>query len=384
MNGREIIRRCRLLAQHTEEPGCITRTFLSFPMREVQRLVRGWMEDAGMDTRIDAVGNVRGVRGDGPRLMIASHLDTVPNAGAFDGILGVLIAIALAEQKPQCAVEVAAFSEEEGVRFGIPFIGSRALVGSPVMDEEVLAAIREFGLDPAQIPESVLDPEVKAFLEFHIEQGPVLESLGLPVGVVEGIVGLSRWDIRFEGQANHAGTTPMEGRRDALACAAEWIGLVEHVAETTPGLVATVGKIDVRPGAGNVIPGSALVSLDVRHAMDEVRERASNVLLAGAEHIAQRRSLTVATELKLDEPAVALRFEMVEQAVKAAGYAVHRMVSGAGHDAMILAQKIPAAMVFLRSPGGISHHPDESVLEEDVDAALAVGAELLRAWQADN
>jgi allantoate deiminase len=346
-------------------------------MREVHRLVRGWMEAAGMTTRVDAAGNLRGVYGEGPRIMIGSHLDTVPRAGAFDGILGVMIAIALVERRPPCAVEVAAFSEEEGVRFGVPFIGSRALVGTPVIDEPVLAAIRDYGLDPAAIPEAILDPEVKAYLEFHIEQGPVLDGLGLPLGVVEAIAGLSRWDVRFEGKANHAGTTPMTARHDALASAAEWIGLVEHFAQTTPDLVATVGKLAVEPGASNVIPGVAIASLDVRHALDEMRENAVNVLLDGAEHFACRRGVSVTGESRLDQPAVALHFEWVEQAVKSAGFPVHRMVSGAGHDAMIMAAKVPSAMLFLRSPGGISHHPDESVLEEDVDAALAVGTEFL-------
>ncbi|HUB83340.1 MAG TPA: Zn-dependent hydrolase [Bryobacteraceae bacterium] len=381
MDGHEIIRRCRLLAQQTEEPGYITRTYLSPPMHEVHRLVGSWMEAAGMTTRVDAAGNLRGVYGDGPRLMLASHLDTVPHAGAFDGILGVMIAIALVEQRPPCAVEVAAFAEEEGVRFGVPLIGSRALVGDPVMDEGVLAAIRDFGLDPARIPEAVLDPEVKAYLEFHIEQGPELESLGAPLGVVEAIVGISRWDVRFEGKANHAGTTPMDMRQDALACAAEWIGLVEHVAQNTPGLAATVGKIEAQPGAGNVIPGLVTASVDVRHGLDEVRERALNILLDGGEHIARRRGIVFEAESRTDQAAVALDFEMIEDAVRCAGFPVHRMVSGAGHDAMVLARKVPAAMLFLRSPGGISHHPDESVLTEDVDAALAVGAEALRAWK---
>jgi len=380
MDGQEIIRRCTLLAQHTEEPGHITRTFLSPPMHEVHRMVRAWMEAAGLATLVDAAGNLRGVYGEGPRLMIASHLDTVPHAGPFDGILGVMIAIALVEQQPPCAVEIAAFSEEEGVRFGVPFLGSRALVGSPVMDERVLAAIREFGLDPEHIPKAVLDPEVKGYLEFHIEQGPVLESLGLPLGVVEAIAGQSRWDVRFEGQASHAGTTPMNRRRDALAAAAEWIGLVEHVAETTPGLVATVGRIEAIPGAGNVIAGQARASLDVRHAMDEVRQRGLNLLLDGAEHIAQRRGLKVEGESRLEQPATALYYEMLEESVESAGFPVYRMVSGAGHDAQILARKVPASMLFLRSPGGISHHPEESVMAGDVDAALAVGAELLRTW----
>jgi allantoate deiminase len=380
LNGKELIHRCRMLAAQTEEPGFTTRTYLSPPMREVHRLVRGWMDAAGMTTRIDAVGNLRGVYGDGPRIMIGSHLDTVPRAGAFDGILGVMIAIALVERRPPCAVEVAAFSEEEGVRFGVPFIGSRALVGTPVMDEPVLSAIRDYGLDPAHIPDAILDPEVKAYLEFHIEQGPVLDTLDRPLGVVEAIAGLSRWDVRFEGKANHAGTTPMTARHDALASAAEWIGLVEHFAQSTPDLVATVGKIEVEPGAGNVIPGVAIASLDVRHVFDEVRERAVNVLLDGAEHFACRRGVSVSAESRLDQPAVALHFERLEQAVESAGFPVHLMMSGAGHDAMIMAAKVPSAMLFLRSPGGISHHPDESVLESDVDAVLEVGAEFLRTW----
>jgi allantoate deiminase len=381
MDGQEIIRRCRLLAEFTEEPGHITRTFLSPPMREVHHLVRGWMEEAGMATRVDAVGNVRGVYGDAPRLMIASHLDTVPHAGAFDGVLGVLMAIALVAERPPCAVEAVGFSEEEGVRFGVPFLGSRALVGTPVMDDGVLDAIREFGLDPAELPAAAIDESVAGYLEFHIEQGPVLETLGLPLGTVETIAGQSRWEVRFAGKANHAGTTPMNLRRDALACAAEWIGLVEHVAQTTEGLVATVGTIQAQPGAENVIAGAVRASLDVRHALDEVRERALDVLLSGAEHIARERGLTVDGDSLLEQPAVALHFEHVENAVESAGYPVHRMISGAGHDAMILARKVPASMLFLRSPGGISHHPDESVLPGDVDAALAAGSQFLRAWR---
>jgi allantoate deiminase len=339
------------------------------------------MEDVGMETRVDAVGNLRGVYGEGPRLMIGSHLDTAPCGGPFDGVLGVMIAIALVERRPLCGVEVAAFSEGEGVRFGVPFIGSRALVGSPVMDDAVLTAIREFGLDPAEIPAAAIGGEVAGYLEFHSEQGPVLDSLGLPLGVVEAIAGQSRWQLRFAGQANHAGTTPMNLRRDALAGAAEWIGLVEHVARTTSGLVATVGTIEARPGADNVIPGMVRAGLDVRHALDEVRERALNVLLDGAERIAAPRGLTVEGEPRLEQHTVPLDFEPVEKAVQSAGYAVHRMISGAGHDAMILARKVPASMLFVRSPGGIGHHPEESVLAEDVDAALAAGDRFLQIWR---
>jgi len=382
MDAREVIRRCRELAGCTEEPGHITRTYLSAAMREAHRLVRGWMESAGLRVRVDAVGNMRGVRGEGPRVMIGSHLDSVRHAGAFDGVLGVMIGIALADRGPRCGIEVAAFAEEEGVRFGTPFIGSRAVAGAPLTEPAILDAIREFGLDPAGIPEAALSGEVERYLEFHIEQGPVLESLGLPLGVVESIAGQSRLEVRFAGQANHAGTTPMNLRRDALAGAAEWIGMVEREAGATLGLVATVGKLDAEPGAANVIAGCVRASLDVRHADDAARERAVRCILSGAGKIAARRGLTVEWDERLEQPAVAMDYEPMERAVRAAGYPVHRMASGAGHDAMILARRVPASMLFLRSPGGISHHPDETVQAEDVEAALAVGMRFLEDWRA--
>ncbi len=360
MDAQRVVRRCRELAECTDEPGHITRTFLSPAMRAAYAKVSAWMEEAGLRVTTDAAGNLRGVRGTGPRLMIGSHLDTVPHAGAFDGILGVMMGIELAAESP-VPLEVVGFSEEESA-----FIGSRALVGDPVMTPEVLAAIRQFGLDPAEIPNAVIAPEVRSYLEFHIEQGPVLASLGLPLAVVEAIVGQSRYEVRFTGKANHAGTTPMHLRQDALAGGAEWIGVVERVG-------GTVGWIAVEPGATNVIAGMARASLDVRHARDEERRRMEDCILNGAREIAARRGLSVDWEQKLDQPAVALR---------TAGFPpLHRMVSGAGHDAMILARKVPASMVFLRSPGGVSHHPDETVLEEDVAAALKVGEEYLKTWR---
>jgi allantoate deiminase len=373
MDAQQVIDRCRELADCTDEPEHITRLFLTPAMRAAHAKVTAWMEQAGLQVTTDAVGNLRGVRGSGPRLMIGSHLDTVPRAGAFDGILGVMMGIELATASP-VPIEVVGFSEEEGVRFATPFIGSRALVGDPVMNPDVIAAIREFGLDPAWIPRAVLAPEVRSYLEFHIEQGPVLESLDLPVSVVEAIVGQSRYEVRFLGKANHAGTTPMHLRHDALAGAAEWIGLVEREG-------ATVGCIAAEPGATNVIAGEARASLDVRHADDTERRRMSDCILEGAREIAARRGLMLEWQQKLDQPAVALQIEALERAVAAAGFPVHRMVSGAGHDAMILACRVPAVMLFLRSPGGISHHPDETVLEEDVAAALKVGLEYLKAWR---
>ena len=397
--SQQIVERCLALSRLSEEPHRTTRTFLSAPMRDVHRMLREWMTETGMQVELDAAGNLRGrytgCQPGAPVLLIGSHIDTVPGAGAFDGVLGVVIGIALVAaldgRRLRFGIEVVAFSEEEGVRFGVPFLGSRALVGSldaALLDRRdkdgktVAQAIRDFGLDPSWIPLAAMRGDVLGYLEFHIEQGPVLDSLDLPLGVVEAIAGQSRLEVRFSGRANHAGTTPMRLRQDALTGAAEWIGLVEREALATPGLVATVGEIEARPGAGNVIAGEVRASLDVRHSDDEVRLRSTGNLVNAAREVAARRALTVNCETRLDQPAVACDRGMVsllESAVERAGYPVHRIVSGAGHDAMILAEKTPVAMLFLRSPGGISHHPDESVLAKDVDAALLTGLRFLEA-----
>jgi allantoate deiminase len=388
---------CLELARFTEQPGSITRTFLSPPMHDVHRTLGAWMERIGMRASVDAIGNLYGLypgREDGaPRLLIGSHVDTVPDAGAYDGVLGVVLGLALVEKlrgrRLRFGVEVIAFSEEEGVRFGVPFLGSLALIGAldaaalekrDTADITVGQAIRDFGLDPACVAGAALKGETLGYLEFHIEQGPVLESLDLPLGVVEAIAGQSRLEFRFHGKANHAGTTPMGLRRDALAGAAEWVSAVERVALETPGLVATVGRLEARPGAGNVIAGEVKASLDVRHADDEVRRNAVEESARQAENIAQRRALTVDREARLDQPAVPCDRALttsLERAVVRAGHTAHRMVSGAGHDAMIVARKAPVAMLFLRSPGGISHHPDESVRPEDIAAALEAGLAFL-------
>jgi len=391
--GHEVVGRCRQLGAYTEEPGFITRRFLSNPMHRVHADLRAWMEQACMNVRVDAAGNLRGyygaARADAPKLIVGSHLDTVPHAGAFDGILGVVLGVALVKalsgRRLRFAIEVVGFSEEEGVRFGFPFIGSRALAGS--LDDALLTkrdadgvsvtdAIRAFGLDPAGIGEARVRGATLGYLEFHIEQGPVLESLQLSLGIVTSVAGQSRLEVMFEGKANHAGTTPMHLRRDALAGAAEWIGAVEREAAATPSLVATVGKIEAEPGAANVIAGSVRMSLDVRHTKDEVRAGAVKRLLDAAQQIAMQRGLVASSEPRLDQAAVAMDAQLVEMlgcAVREGGYPEHRMHSGAGHDAMVMAERMPAAMLFLRSPGGISHHPDEAVLEADVAAALAAG-----------
>jgi len=331
------------------------------------------------------------------RLLLGSHLDTVPNAGAYDGVLGVVLPIALLGalngRKLPFAIEVVGFSEEEGVRFSTPFIGSRALVGS--LDEDLLRrqdaqgisisrAIEDFGLNPAELAQAAMQGQDKdtvlGYVEFHIEQGPVLENIGRPLGVVEAITGQSRMEFTFLGHANHAGTTPMNLRRDALAAAAEWIVAVERHAQNTSGLVATVGAIQAKPGATNVIAGETRLSLDVRHQRDETRNAGVDYLVQLAEDVATRRGLRVRRNVLMDQRAVPMDPFLVsqaEEAVSKAGCEPYRMVSGAGHDAMILAEKVSAAMIFLRTPGGISHDPAESVDVDDVAKAIDCGLHLL-------
>jgi allantoate deiminase len=286
-------------------------------------------------------------------------------------------------------IEVAGFSEEEGVRFGTPFIGSRALVGR--LDEELLnrrdskgvsvrEAIEQFGLNPTEISHAAVHRDTLAYLEFHIEQGPVLESLHKPLGIVDAIAGQTRMELTFLGRANHAGTTPMHLRQDALAAAAEWILGVERTAQGVPELVATVGQMEAKPGAANVIAGAARVTLDVRHKSDEIRAASAAALVRQAEEIAKARGLSLRHAVLLNQKAVAMDpylTNQIEAAIRQTGCEPHRMTSGAGHDAMILAEKVPAAMVFLRTPGGISHDPAESVAPGDVAKAIACGYHLL-------
>ena len=379
-------------------------------MHRVHALLGGWMRAAGMKVRVDAAGNLRGVlpaAGPGaPRLLIGSHLDTVANAGAFDGVLGVVLGVALVEEVGAAwpgdadlpfAIEVIGFSEEEGMRFAKPFLGSLALVGG--LDAATLArtdrggvsveeAIRQFGLDPAELPAAVVDDSAFGYLEFHIEQGPVLESEGLALGVVDAIAGQTRMTLAFRGQANHAGTTPMGPlRRDALAAAAEWLVEVERYANECAGLVATVGKVEIRAGAGNVIAGEVEATLDVRHARDEVRKAAVRHYLDYAKIAGAARGVAVVHTASLDQAAVPMDSTLTAllgaAGARSTGREPRLMTSGAGHDAMIVARRVPAAMLFLRSPGGLSHHPDEAVLPGDVEAALATGLEFLRSLRDD-
>lgn len=395
--AREVIARCQMLARFSEDAGSTRRTFLSAPMHDCHREISSWMDDLGMTVSVDAVGNLRGFYPGAslgsPRILMGSHLDTVPNAGAYDGILGVVLAVGLVESldglKLPFGIEVVGFSEEEGVRFGVPFSGSRALVGR--VDEELLGrkdeqgisvrkAIQDFGLNPNEISKAALTDDVLGYIEFHIEQGPVLENLGRPLGVVEAIVGQNRLEFTFSGQANHAGTTPMNLRHDALSAGAEWILAVENLAQRAPGIVATVGFVEVKPGATNVIAGEMRATLDIRHPSDRARTEALDELIRQAESIAARRGVGVKWRMLLAQHAVPMDpflAKQIEHAIQKAGCEPHRMASGAGHDAMILAEKVPAGMIFLRTPGGISHDPAESVRLDDVAKALDCGQHLL-------
>jgi allantoate deiminase len=398
-----VIADCRRIALMTEQPGRTTRRFLTEPTHAVHALLRDRMEALGMKVTVDAVGNLRGLsrpRGAAAnRLILGSHIDTVPDAGAFDGVLGVMLAIewvGLArELRLPLAIEVIAFSEEEGMRYGVPFLGSRAVTGTfdPAMlklqDANGITmdrALRTFGLNPAKIGDAAIGDDVIGFVELHIEQGPILESEEIPLAVVEEITGQTRLNLRFTGQANHAGTTPMHLRRDALAAVAEWIAKVEKqirkaASTTDPGIVATVGRIVVEPNAGNVIAGSAEVSFEIRYGSSAPKHRWTKKLIADAEAIARERGLGFAWTKNLDQNTVRMDrglSKLLKSAVKDCGYPVRTIPSGAGHDAMVMAARVPTAMLFLRSPGGISHHPTETVLESDVEASLNVGREFLQ------
>ncbi|HEY1277382.1 MAG TPA: allantoate amidohydrolase [Thermoleophilaceae bacterium] len=379
-----VMERCDLLARCSEEPGRLTRRFATPALSEARDLVEGWMRDAGMATRRDPLGNLIGrLEGGGGRaLALGSHIDTVPDAGRYDGPLGVLVGIACAERLRDArlpfALEVVAFADEEGARFRTAFLGSAVTAGrfgpewlSRADDDGVTLAdaIRAWGGDPDALAAGRRD-DLLGYLEVHIEQGPVLDRLGIPLAIVTGIAGRTLASVVFEGSAGHAGTTPMDGRRDALAAAAEWIVDVEADARRRDGLVATVGELDTRPGAANVIAGRAVASLDVRHADDGAREAAVAALRERAAAAGAARGVEVTWEERQATSAVPCSPELTERLAAAAGADAPRLASGAGHDAAMIAAVAPVAMLFVRCRAGVSHHPDESVRTEDVAAAI--------------
>jgi allantoate deiminase len=393
------------LARLSDGPG-LTRLYLSPAHKATAEAVLGLMREAGLQARMDAVGNVvgrlEGERPGLPALFLGSHLDSVVDAGRFDGPLGVVAGLVAAEEirrrgvKLPFALEVLAFGDEENVRFPTSLSTSAALAGRyrpEWLDGRDAAgvrlgdALREFGGDEAGIAALARRPEdVVGYLEVHIEQGPVLEQENLPVGIVSAINGITRARARVTGEAGHAGTVPMALRRDALAAAAEMIAAVERLGSARPGTVATVGSAEVKPGAINVIAGEVAFTVDARAPEDGVRHRLVADIVAACEGIARRRGVGFAFEPFMDSPATPMSPALIgplERGVRSLGIAPRRLPSGAGHDAVAMAAVGPAAMLFVRCKGGISHNPAESITAEDAGVAVTVLIETVLALAGD-
>ena len=404
IDARRIYDRCQALACHSEQPDGLTRVFLSPEQRAVDGLVLDWMREAGMEARLDAIGNCVGryeatERGR-PCLMLGSHLDTVRDAGKYDGMLGVVTAIECVAElhatgtRLPFAIEVVGFADEEGVRFGATLLGSRAVAGTfdPAALDAVDAdgvsmrdAMAAFGLAAARIGDAAhRRQDVLAYAELHIEQGPVLESLDLPVGVVTAINGGNRISIEITGSAGHAGTVPMTLRRDALAAASECVLAIEGLARSATNVVATVGRLVVSPGAVNVIPGNVRLTLDVRAPTDDARHAARAAMESECRAIAQRRRIDIAMSPLWDARTSACDAHLQQQfaaAVESERLRVHRLPSGAGHDGMALIDIAPIGMLFVRCKAGISHNPAEAVNVADVDAGARVLLRFIRHFQ---
>ena len=410
-----VMQRLEALGKITDERGRLTRTFGSPAMRRANELVASWMRKAGMTVRRDVIGNLIGdyaaqsqksavpsskfqVQRAIPKvLLLGSHLDTVRDAGKFDGPLGVLVALACVQQlndRPSrlpFAIDVVGFADEEGVRYSTAYLGSSVLAGK--FDRRDLkrrdangikmeAAIRSFGGHPEALARARLNPDrLLGYVEVHIEQGPVLEQKDLAVGVVTAIDGQTRAQLTFIGRAGHAGTTPMCLRSDALCAAAEFVAAVEVFGRKKRGLVATIGKLEVLPGASNVIPGEVRLSLDVRHAGDDRRREACAALRKCGQLIASKRKMGFQWQPVNESPAVQCDrrlSDLLGQAVKKRQEHLLCLPSGAGHDAAALAAITPVAMLFVRCKDGLSHHPAEHASKEDVGVAISVLADFLK------
>jgi allantoate deiminase len=394
--GDEIVGRIGELAKISETPEHLTRIFLSKEHRAAAELILDWMRSAGMRAHLDAIGNVcgryEGERPGLPCLMLGSHYDTVRDAGKWDGPLGLIAAISCVAdlngrgKRLPFAIEVTGFADEEGIRFASTLLGSRAVAGT--FDESVLGtkdrlgismrdALATFGLDPEHIGAAArARRELHAYLELHIEQGPVLEQKNLPVGVVTAISGATRLTVSMTGMAGHAGTVPMALRRDALAGAAECIVAIEEFCRTDEGgLVGTVGTISAMPGATNVIPGRTSFTIDMRAASDAHRRKAVADVVRQIERIAKRRELALQIDVTHENrtvPCAPWLKAQVADAIAAEGFRVFELPSGAGHDGMAMIDVADVAMLFVRCRGGVSHHPDEHVDLADADAGARV------------
>ena len=397
--GTEILKQADVLATFTEDAPRLTRTYLSKEHKQAGDYLIGLMRDAGMTAGFDALGNIVGRYEAGipfaPVVMTGSHQDSVRNAGRYDGLFGILSPIACVKDLNQrgkrlpYSLEIVGFGDEEGVRFPATLIGSKAMAGlfdpawldkTDVSGVTMRQAISEFGGD-AEKWEALdrrrgNDGDVVAFVESHIEQGPVLLNEGLAVGVVTAIAGASRLRINVTGLAGHAGTVPMGARQDALAAASEMILLVESYCTNNAGLVGTVGIASVKPGAVNVIPQDVEFTIDIRSSDDANRVNAVKALSEEFAIIAKRRNVVVASNLFFSSNAAPCDLGLqaqFAQAIKAHGIAPRYLPSGAGHDAMVFPAVAPTAMLFVRcGNNGISHHPDETMTSEDAEVATSV------------
>lgn len=387
-----VIARCEELAKVSDSPSCLSRLYLSPSYREGLLLVESWMKQANMTTRIDTVGNLWGRLAcqdeNAPTLIIGSHLDTIPNAGKFDGILGVMIGIEVVERIQSSDInlpfhiEVVGIGDEEGVSFDASMLGSKAVVG--LWNEDTLEltnaqgqtleqALAANGLpgDEYQKASRVGD-KILGYWEVHMEQGPVLQAEDLPVGIVTAIAGARRFKVTIEGEAGHSGTVPMNLRHDALAAAAEVILMIEKNAQQH-GLVATVGHLQTYPGAVNVIPGLVEFTVDIRSDSDALREKVMNLIFHTSESISMQRDVEIYWKDYHCAPARQCHPDfriLFEEAISQQKIHVRSLVSGAGHDAMTFAEITDIAMLFVRCKDGISHHPDEYVSEEDAEIAV--------------
>ena len=402
--GAEVLRRIGILGHHSDSPEHYTRTVFTAAHQAAARQLAAWMQEAGMEVSVDGIGNVRG-RYAGTRhearektILLGSHFDSVRNGGKYDGVLGILVPIACVSELHRNGerlpwdIEVIAFSDEEGARFQTSFLSSRVLIGGfdaallerRDADGVTLAdAMRAAGLDPARVDHAKLEPSrIAAYVETHIEQGPVLLHEGLALGVVTTIAGGTRHLVRVKGESGHAGTVPMPMRRDALAAAAEMVLEVERRCQA---LVGTVGILNVKDGTGNVIPGEAEFTVDIRSAEDAVREAAERDVFAAFEAIAARRGVRVEktkTHGVHAVPCAGWLQERLASSVERAGVKARRLPSGAGHDAMILAEVADVGMLFVRcGAGGVSHNPAETVTAADCGVAVEALLDFLRRFE---
>jgi len=391
------------LAAISAEPSRLVRLFLSPEHRRAADLVARWMQAAGLSVSEDALGTVRGHLGSSPRrLLIGSHIDTVIDAGKYDGPLGVIAGILAAghfagvKAKLAFGIDVLAFGDEEGSRFPATMTSSSACAS--VFEPEALtaadangvtlnAALRAYGKSPQDIAAAAYLPRNAAgYVEVHIEQGPVLEAKGQPLGIVTGIVGQSRLRVTVTGEAGHAGTVPMNLRRDPLAGTAEMVLALETIAREHPedGMVGTVGRIEASPGAVNIIPGQVMFTVDLRALTDALRLGAVERFQDEARRIATARGLKVTIE-SFHDIATAHCAPVLQDALAASvtelGHTPIRLPSGAGHDAQIMARLCPSAMLFVRCRGGISHNPAEFASVSDMGLAIAALIRFIKRFQ---